>query len=174
MRFSNVVRCEKDHMHRWEHSATSMDIICTAEPRDNPEPQDAEMGYIIENIEWVSVKSPMVTHLAGMIANAKKEIAEGVESSVLADLPRNPVGFSDLLRTTTAHYEDAIRLEDERWRNSPFYKIMQERQAEIRLLYGTMTNYFLVMDHKPQHEGAVSPRTSTNNNQQERSHHNGT
>lgn len=130
--------------------------------RDNPEPErhDAEMATIIRNTEWTVVKHPMLTNLVEMIANAKKEIAEGIESSVLSDLPRNPVGFSDLLRTTVRGYEDAIRLEDERWRNSPFYKIMQERQAEIRLLYGTMTNYFLVMDHKPQQEGAASPRTT--------------
>lgn len=101
------------------------------------------------------------------IAAAKNEMASEIESSVLSDLPRDPVGFTRLLEMTANAYEDAIRKEDARWRNSPFYKIMQQRQAEICLLYGTMTNYNMVMAYKPQPEGVTSSRTSNQQPKQE-------
>lgn len=155
--------CEKDHMHAWKlEELGDHGWYCTVAAfeerygrRDNPAPQDAEMAHVIENIEWVSVKPPVLKSLTEMVANAKKEIAEEVESSVLSDLPRNPVGFTDLLKLTMNHYDHAIEQEHKRWLNSPFYKIMRERQTEICLLYGTMANYFLVMEYKPQPEGAA-------------------
>lgn len=106
----------------------------------------------------------LLDRLNEKVAAARNEMTAELESSVWKRLPRNPVRFSDLLDTTVKQYEHAIIEEDKRWRNSPFYKIMQQRNAEIRLLYGTMTNYWLVMEHKPQPEGVTSSRI---NKQQE-------
>ena len=66
--------CEKEHMHRWERSATTTNLVCTAEPRDNSEPQDAEMSYLIETIEWVPVKGTEM--LRELVALAKGEIQQ--------------------------------------------------------------------------------------------------
>lgn len=107
----------------------------------------------------------LIDMLDELVAAAKNEMAAEIESSVLSDLPRNPVGMSALIETTAKQYEHAIEAESMAWLNSPFYKIMQQRNAEIRLLYGTMTNYWMVMEHKPQPEGVTCSRINT---QQER------
>jgi len=85
-RFQWKVLCLKDHMHRWERSATTTNLVCTAGPRDNPAPQDAEMAHAIENIEWVSVKLPVLETLTEMIASAKKDIQRDAHSQFLAAL----------------------------------------------------------------------------------------
>ena len=154
--------CEKEHMHRWERSATTTNLVCTAEPRDNPEPQDAyvatvfcsvckqpaklrhgeihyseggikspvcyggcDIEYLTENIEWVSVKAPLITTLAGMVAAAKNQIAAEIESSVMRDLPRDPTGFSAV------------------------HPLSRGQVGDNKLhLYGSMTNYNMVMQYK--------------------------
>ena len=101
------VECHEDHMHVWE--ATMEGFRCIGElameisgvhPVMRGEVQDAEMSYIIESIEWSYVRAPVLKSLAEMVANAKKEIVAEVESSVLADLPDDPVGLAEYQPTT--------------------------------------------------------------------------
>ena len=50
--------CPKDHMHTWERSQITTNLICTTEP-DEPHNVDADMAAVIESIEWVSVTFPI-------------------------------------------------------------------------------------------------------------------
>ena len=106
-----VLPCDEDHMHEWHLSATHPGWICTNQTRDTPEPvlPDAQMAHIIESYEWISVGQPMLTNLNRMIADAKKDLVADVQSSVLADLPRNPVGLRALFAADDDENIDVIR-----------------------------------------------------------------
>ena len=140
--------CTEDHMHSWELRGGEWFCLNATHDsrRDNPESPDMDA--------YQAVVYCSVCGKPAKLRNGEVVYSEGgIKSPVCYG--GCGVQFSDLLKHTVDQYEDAIIKEDERWRNSPFYKIMQQRQAEIRLLYGTMTNYFLVMDYKPQPEGTA-------------------
>jgi hypothetical protein len=90
-----VKPCYEDHMHEWHRSATEFNWICTNQTRDNPEPvfPDAQMAHVIENIEWVSVKPPVLKGLAQLVADAKNEMVADLQSSfrVALDHEAQPV-----------------------------------------------------------------------------------
>ena len=160
-------------MYRCDHCWVEMDLAPTTTNLPYFHRECAEAGYHCQMVpvEDDDATTPaheptkLIDMLDELVAAAKNEMAADIESSVLSDLPRNPVGMSALIETTAKQYEHAIEAESMAWLNSPFYKIMQQRNAEIRLLYGTMTNYWLVMEHKPQPEGVTRSRINT---QQER------
>jgi hypothetical protein len=135
--------CPKDHMHVWERSDRSTDLVCTAEPRDTPEPVDAEMAHIISNTEWVRVNS--AEWLRELVALAKKGFGADSESSVwakpvnmdvskpvtLADIYGNIRNYRDLCKQTGVNPNPFARKRKTSTEDAVTPRISQQQQKAV-------------------------------------------